>query len=118
MLMPSGTNDNPDQKHLFIVCSDACAEGNHLLVSITGWINHLCDGTTRLGKGDHPFLYKDSYVFYRKARIEHGDAISKGVAAGEFVLKEPISDDWVKAIMLGICESPQTSRKVKKYAGC
>lgn len=118
LLMPSGTYDNPDLKHLFIVCSDACEEGNHVLVSITGWTNHLCDGTTKLGKGDHPFLHKDSYVLYRKARVESSEAISKGVESGLFDCKDDISAQLVEKIMKGLCESIHTPKKVKKYAGC
>lgn len=118
LLMPSGTNDNPDLKHLFIVCTDQCDHGYHVLVSVTGWTNHLCDGTCRLGAGDHPFLYKDSYVFYRKARVEESSVIAKGIESGHFELKDPMSDDWVKKIMAGLCASDHTPRKVKKYANC
>ncbi|UFW49692.1 MULTISPECIES: hypothetical protein [Bradyrhizobium] len=118
MLIPSGTFEDPDRKHLFVVCSDACADGKHVLVSITGWTNDLCDGTTRLKKGDHPFLYKDSYVFYRKARIEDGSVLTSGIDSGAFVLKEPMDAGLVDLIMEGICASKQTPRKVKKYAGC
>lgn len=116
--MPSGTYHDPGAKHLFIVCTDECDQGNHVLVSITGWTNQLYDGTTRLGKGDHPFLYKDSYVFYRKARIESSTVISNGIEAGHFDVKDPMSDEWVKKIMDGLCKSPHTPRKIKKYANC
>jgi hypothetical protein len=118
LLMPSGTYHNPDQKHLFIVCSDACEQGNHILVSITGWTNDLCDPTTKLGVGDHPFLYKDSYVFYRKARIESANVILKGIESGAFETHDPIDDAWVAKILEGLCASIHTPRKVKKYANC
>lgn len=118
MLMPSGTSENPDLKHLFLVCSDACNEGKHILVSITGWTNDLCDGTTRLKKGDHPFLHKDSYVFYRKARIEEGSILAKGIASGTFVLKDSADAALIDLVRLGLCASKQTPKKVKKYAGC
>jgi hypothetical protein len=119
LLMPSGTYHEPDRKHLFIVCTDKCKEGNHILVSITGWTNHLCDDTTRLKAGDHPFLYKDSYVFYRKARIESSTLLQSGIESGDFELHDTlISDEWVKKIMEGICSSIHTPRKVKKYANC
>lgn len=116
--MPSGTYHDPNLKHLFIVCTDACPEGNHIVVSITGWTNDLCDGTTRLGKDDHPFLYKDSYVLYRKARIEHCSVLTKGVEGGTFEEKDAIDEAWVLKIMVGLCKSKQTPRKVKKYANC
>jgi hypothetical protein len=117
--MPSGTYHRPDLKHLFIVCTDACENGNHVLVSITSWTNDLCDGTTRLSKGDHPFVRKDSYMFYRGARIENAEVIQVGLDEGKFEFYEdPMSDEWVKKIMDGLCKSIHTPKKVKKYANC
>jgi hypothetical protein len=116
--MPSGTVYDPHKKHLFIVCTDVCGEGKHLIVSITGWANHLCDGTTRLAPGCHRFVNKDSYVFYRKARVETGAALTAGVDNGKFILDVPMSSTIVAAIMKGICDSIQTPRKVKIYANC
>src|SRR5437764_12129249 len=116
LLLPSGTYNDPNRKHLFIVCTDACKAGNHVIVSVTEWQNHLCDGTTRLAVGDHPFITKDSYIFYRKARIESGAALAAGVASGLFVPRNPASDALVAKILKGICDSIQTPRKVKKYA--
>lgn len=72
----------------------------------------------RLGKGDHPYLYKDSYVFYRKARIESSATILAGIETGAFDEHDPMSDEWVKKIMDGLCKSIHTPRMVKKYANC
>lgn len=41
LLIPSGPTHDPDKKHLFVVCTDACAEGRHLLVPINSWTNDL-----------------------------------------------------------------------------
>jgi hypothetical protein len=118
MLIPSGTDHNPDNKHLFIVCTHACNENKHLIVPITGWTNHLCDGTTRLAPGCHRFVIKDSYIFFRKARIESAAAMAAGVDSGQFVLHDAVSSPMLASIMQGICLSIQTPRKVKKYANC
>lgn len=119
LLMPSGTSHDPSKKHLFIVCTDACGDGKHLIVSITGWTNHLCDGTTRLAPGCHPFVNKHSYIFYRKAQIETAAALSAGVGSGAFILhNDPMDAAIVAAIMKGVCESIHTPRKVKRYANC
>jgi hypothetical protein len=100
--------------------TDRCPLGKHLIVSITGWTNDLCDGTTKLspGAGMHRFVKKESYVFYRKARVEDAAVLSKGVADGIFVQHDPIGDVLLAQILAGICASKQTPRKVKKYAGC
>lgn len=118
LLMPSGTSHDPHKKHLFVVCTDVCGDGKHLIVSITGWTNHLCDGTTKLAPGCHRFVNKDSYVFYRKARIETAAALTAGVDSGQFVLDDPMDATIVAAIMKVVCDSIQTPRKVKIYAKC
>jgi hypothetical protein len=116
--MPSGTYEHPDKKHLFVVCSNVCDKGFHLIVSITGWTNNLCDPTTRLQAGDHPFIRKDSYVFYRKARVEPAASLTEGVASGQFLTRDPMDEKLVTRISAGICSSLQTPKKVKVYAGC
>jgi hypothetical protein len=116
--MPSGTYEDPSKKHLFAVCTNVCPAGKHLIVSITGWTNNLCDGTTRLGVGDHPFLYKDSYVFYRKARVEDAAVLSAGVDGGQFIPHAKIDPAVLAKILAGICKSIHTPKKVKKYANC
>jgi hypothetical protein len=120
MLMPSGTYHDPDRKHLYIVCTDVCSNGNHLIVSVTGWTNDLCDATTRICPADkiHDFITKDSYIFYRKSKIEAASALSNGVDQGIFILRDPISEDFRLKILEGICASKQTPQKVKNYAGC
>jgi hypothetical protein len=120
LLMPSGTYHDPDRKHLFIVCTDCCAAGKHLIVSITGWTNDLCDGTTRLSPGPkmHRFVTKESYIFYRKARVEDSAVLSKGVDEGIFVPHDPVDESLLARVMAGVCSSKQTPRKVKIYANC
>lgn len=118
LLMPSGTQHDPDKKHLFVVCTDCCKNGFHLLLSITGWTNNLCDPTHRLAAGTHPFITKESYVFYRKARIESAVDLAAGVAQGILLERDPFPADVVAAMLKGVCESVQTPRKIRNYANC
>lgn len=118
MLMPSGTSEDPTKKHLFIVCTDKCVQKKHLLVSVTGWTNNLCDPTTKIAPGEHSFVRKDSYILYRKSRIELADDLASGVDDGVFILRDAVSDKLLAKILAGICASEQTPRKVKKYANC
>ena len=114
-LIPSGTSERPDLKHLHIVCSEPCDKGNVVLVSVTGWTNNLCDATTRLETGCHSWVIKDSYCFYRKCRIEPVASIEKALHEGEFVGRDPMPNPPLQQIIDGIIASPQTSWKVKKY---
>lgn len=64
------------------------------------------------------FIVKDSYVFYRKARIEDAAVLGDGVDQGIFIPHDPVDETLLERIMKGVCASKQTPRKVKAYAGC
>ncbi|ACM27542.1 conserved hypothetical protein [Rhizobium rhizogenes K84] len=118
LLIPSGPSHDPDRKHLFVVCTDPCAAGNQLIVPISGYSNSLCDGTCILEIGEHEFLTKRSYAFYRQSRIESVMTLDNGLNTGVFIPKANMEHAVFVRIVGGICASPQTSRKIKKYAGC
>jgi hypothetical protein len=64
----TGPDRDPGRGHLYIILSDACKEGNHLLVPVCSAFVK-CDKTCLLGKGDHDFIKHDSYVAYNLMRI-------------------------------------------------
>ena len=114
-LMPSGTYHNPNVKHLFIVCTDMDENGNVLLASVSSWKNRLCDPTCKLAAGCHEFITKDSYVMYRKSRVEAAATIDKGIRTGVFVQKDDVGKHLIQAALDGFCASKQTPRKIKRY---
>lgn len=118
LLIPSGPSDNPEMMHLHIVCTDPCQEGKQLIVSVTTWRNNLCDGTCVLNEGDHPWLKHRSWVMYRAARIEASETLDNGLSQGLFSAREDMEDEVFKRILSGICDSPHTKRRIKKYFGC
>lgn len=118
LLIPSGPTNDPNRRHLHIVCTDPCENGNQVLVSITTWTNDLCDATCILQSYEHPWLTRQSYVFYRKARIEAATTLDSGVEQGIFELREAMNAQSFLRVRNGICASPQTPRKVKRYLGC
>ncbi|UXT64145.1 hypothetical protein FY133_00570 [Agrobacterium tumefaciens] len=118
LLIPSGPSHDPDRKHLFVVCTDACDEEKQLIVPVSGYSNNLCDGTCILEIGEHEFITKRSYAFYRNARIESAATLDNGLNQKVFVPKADVDPAVFKRIIDGICTSPQTARRIKKYAGC
>jgi hypothetical protein len=118
MLIPSGPSHDPDRMHLHVVCSDPDADGNQLIVSVCTKINNLCDGTCLLQKHEHSFLKAESYVFYRKAEIVARTALENGVSANLFIPKDDMNGQTFLRVIKGICASPQTPRKIKRYFGC
>ena len=118
ILIPSGTSCDAGKMHLFVVCTDACVNGLHLLVPVTSWTNDLCDATCKLAKGEHPFLTHASYILYRKARIEAATDLIYGVEQKTLSPHEMMNGQTFLRIANGICRSSQTPRKIKIYAGC
>lgn len=108
VLVPSGTLSQPDLKHLFILLNNPVDQKRLvLLVSIsTVRPGRPHDPACLLYPGDHPFIKVDSYVVYRKARIEEADKIERGVTGQILVPREPMD----AAIFVRICEGVLVSR--------
>ena len=90
LLVPSGPENDPDRKHLFILLTDpADAEAGVKAVlmvslsSIKAGLPH--DPACLLYPGDHPFVKRNSFVVYQKARIEEAEKVLRGVKDGKLV---------------------------------
>lgn len=118
LLIPSGPSQDPYRKHLHVVCCDPNADGSVVVVSIASYVNDLCDGTCILQSSDHTWLSKPSYVLYRSAQIVSAEKLSERVANGEVLEREDMNAQTFLRVRNGICNSPHTKRKVKKFIGC
>lgn len=118
LLIPSGPFENPNKKHLFVVCTDECAKGKRLIVPICTWLNNLCDPTCKISAHEHSFINRPSYVLYRNCRIELHSRLVKGIDEGVFVTRDPINAQTFLRIANGFCKSVHTPRYVKNYLNC
>lgn len=112
LLIPSGTTHDPDKKHLFVIC--ALNNDQALLATVSTWANDLCDSACILEAGDHPFLLAQSYILYRKCRIEKCETLSKGVESGILIPRQSFGDDVFSRICEGLQKSKQIPWKLKK----
>lgn len=117
VLVPSGTEDQPDLKHLFILLNDPVSDQRLvLMVSIsTIRLNRFHDTCCLLGPGDHPFIRKDSFVLYSKARIESVRTLEEGVRRQLLVPKEPMDGAIFARICEGVLNSRHTPREIKLF---
>lgn len=116
LLLPSGTFESPDKKHLFIIMTKVCANGQHLLVSVSSIkeeVRH--DPTCELNVGCHPFVTRPSFVFYAKASRARSDLLVKCVEGWVYTPKERLADDVFARVCAGITTSPFTPRWAKTY---
>lgn len=118
LLIPSGPAVDPNRRHLHVICNDTDANGLNLLVAVTSWTSDLCDPTCRLEAHEHPWLSHSSYVLYRKAEVREAVKLDAGIQRGLFTVLQSMNGQTFLRIRKGICTSPQTPRKIKRYFGC
>lgn len=110
----TGPDRDPQRGHLFVILNDACEKGLHLLVPICG-ARPRCDQTCLLGKGDHKFLYKDSFVAYNLMDLYSSSDIRKRVD-DKIITYEGVMDEKIFArVHEGVRLSRYTARKHRAY---
>lgn len=117
VLVPSGTEDRPDLKHLFILLNDPSGtEKLVLMVSIsTVYPDKYHDPTCILEPGDHPFINCKSFVMYSKARIESVKTLEAGVKQNLLIPKEPMALEVFARICQGVLDSKRTPAELKRF---
>lgn len=116
LLIPSGSNANPDSKHLFVILNDACPQSQHALVSIsTIRLGQYHDPSCIIDVGEHEFVREKSFVKYQMARLEKSDHLIKCVAGWTFTEKPPVSETLLVRIIAGVELSDFTPKFVQDY---
>lgn len=109
MLIPSGATGS----HLFIVVTEKCAGGSHLLFSVTSVRPNVSyDNACEFMGGEHEFITHHSYVYYRLAEQRRADSITKLVDNGYFTLKADLEGKHFKRI----CAGAKGSKFIKPWA--
>lgn len=116
LLIPSGSPQNPEAKHLYVILTDACADGFHLLGSVTSVHRGIFhDKTCIIQAGGHPFITHDSYFEYRRLRTVRGNHIETCVNGWVYSPKDPVTDALFDRICVGINISEFTPRGMREY---
>lgn len=103
--------------HLYFVLNDPDSEGNFLIVNITSCSKpDKDDQTMTLSKADHPFIRRDSFVFYAKATVTNEDLIIRALREIDKCQQYKDADpDVLLDIKCGLFESEYTPEKIRKY---
>lgn len=116
LLIPSGSDRNPDSLHLHVMLTNACKDNQHLLVSLaTARDGQFYDTACVIELGEHPFIARQSCVVYRRLRTSHRLHLIKCVDGGLFVEREPVSDDLYERICAGIDASQFAPQGMRAY---
>lgn len=115
LLIPSGQQGN----HLYIVLNDPMDFNGHPPQSCAS----VCICTIRLGPydktcvvapGEHKFVVDPSYVAYRHTRIDQASHLIGMVTANAVFPHDPVSNELLTRVRLGLRESKQTPNYLKQ----
>ena len=116
LLIPSGTSNNPDQNHLFVIITERCPANRHLLVNLTSirpGVHH--DPACIVEIGEHPFVTSQSYIVYRLARTDHAAHLTRCVDGWIFRQREDVPQDLLQRICDGVLQSEFIKRADRSY---
>lgn len=116
-MVPSGPGDH---NHLFTIAlgpavlPDYGGQEHVVMVSVTSIrADFPHDPACVLMPGDHVFLIRDSYVYYREPRVESVRHVSKMVASGIWQAHENCSKEVLDKIIDGFEYSKRVPRHIR-----
>lgn len=113
LLIPSG----PVGNHLFGIVSDACPQGQQILLSFsTVREGRYHDPTCLVSVGEHPFIVDPSWIVYRDARIEQTAKLTRMVESGYYQTNDVLDEDLAARMFGGVGISDHTPRYVIRYS--
>lgn len=111
LLIPSGPSE-----HLFVITTDACPMGSHLLVNFSSVkAGRTIDSTCIIEPGEHPFIGHRSFVLYRSAQIQTANRLSTLVDGWLYKPHERATSELTDRILSGFSVSPFTPNFIKSY---
>lgn len=119
LLVPSGTESDPNRKHLFILLNNPLTDEKLILLVSLSSIKqgHYHDPACIIdaNETEHEFIKKPSFVDYSKAMIEPAAKLSKGVKEGVLIPRGTIERTLFEKILQGVLLSKRTPRKCKIF---
>lgn len=113
LLVPSG----PAGDHLFTVAlgpkklTGYGPEDQVVIVSFTSIKPGLPhDDACEVAPGDHPFIVRESYIYYREPRIYPAMVVQQKVDSGEWRGRDPCGEDLIGKVLAGFRKSKRLPR--------
>ena len=102
MTSPGATFFGYDQaNHLWIILSQADQDGRFALANFTShWSNQAShqDCPLVLQKDDHPWIRRETCIYWRGMRLEREALIAEAIENGRIVTREPLEPDILAQI--------------------
>lgn len=115
LLITSGPSHDPNRKHLHVIVTKiAEGGGTAVLVPITSTTGGARDDDAcELKPGEHPFVTKPSFAFYERAQVWEAAVLQAMMAAGDCLLKRPVSKSLLNRIIAGATSSRRIDRRIR-----
>jgi hypothetical protein len=110
----TGPKDDPTRGHLFIVLTNKSNKGDHLLVPVCS-IRDKHDKTCLLGKGDHKFITRPSFIMYARADLFETKSLIKQVTDGVIGYEGLLNEKIFARVCNGVGNSPFTTPAIENY---
>lgn len=103
------------REHLWVILTEP--SGKPATVAAVNFTSNgpAKDQTVRLAPGDHPFIGKDTVVFYAIAQILTTQELEEEVREGRSTFHVDCSEDLLQTVRDGLQASAFTPRNVKTY---
>lgn len=116
LLIPSGTSNDPDKKHLFVIVTECSQDGGHLLVNFSTIREGVYfDPACIVEPGEHPFITVRSYIEYRLARRDMAIHLQRCVDGWLFQKKDDCDQALLNKISAGVAQSIHISKSMRAY---
>lgn len=113
-MVPSGPKI--DGMHLYVIMTNACAKGEHLLISITSvYADKAYDSTCQFFGGEHPQINHHCYAFYKLPERRQVSHIQKCVSGWLFHARDQLSEPHFSRMCAGIAASPFSEPRTVAY---
>jgi len=109
--------DFANSGHLWVVLTNPNPDGIILVVNVTTVYSNdkNIDATVRLNTGDHPFIDRQSYIYYRGAMMIEVSELQTAERAGRLKMHDGCSEKLLSIVRSGIGASKHCSRVIKRF---
>jgi len=111
------TSDSGD--HLWFVCTQPNGAGEIVVFNLTTRQSWAKDLTCILKPGEHPFVVRESIVYYQRGLLLPVSKVQAGIARGTCKTRPPGSPALMQKIREGALQSAFTAKKLQAaIRGC
>lgn len=118
LLIPSGSINRPDLKHLAILLTNPIGPAKQILTVTVSTLrgNKFDDHTCIINAGEHDFIKQPSFVAYWACRCDCVESqILNGISSKMFTPMQPLKEDVFARVIAGVEKSAHTKPFAKKF---